>query len=274
MYNTLKYVNHLNQEVIFSYKGFYETGILIEKDSLRDYEYEYDVVFEKVTNFRKEIKEYSLPVSIHADNANEIANNIHAIFESDVMTGNRGRLYLGDYYIEGFFYGSEKRIVTHERLCSMNLMFVSDSEDWTNEQTYVYRADSREEGDGHDYPYDYPYNYLSRISAKSIYNDTYKPQDMIITIYGSTNAPIISIGGNDYGANVELLSGEILTVNTREKTVLKTNRIGEKINCFAQRVRTNYPFEKLKVGPNLIVSPNTANFDVLVLVERSEPEWI
>lgn len=274
MHNEVKYINSQNRTIIFSYKDFYKSGYLIENDTFRDWEHSYDAEFNRITSIRDEIREYAVNVSIAGKNAAEMANELYNIINYDVATKQPGTLYVGDWYLKGYFISSNKTLVAIDGVIRMSLQFVTDMPLWIQRDKHIYRPASDTSGEGHDYPYDYPYSYISKASSKALINKAAIEQDMEIVFYGPYKNPSVNIGGFVYGANMELLEGEYLTINTREKTVIRTNAIGHTKNYFSKRMKTaNYPFEKVRPGYNFI-NTTVPNFDIIVLLERSEPEWI
>lgn len=273
--NKVRYVNHIGRVIEFNNGN----GYLLDTTSLHDYAWSIQNKGKRIGGLDKGISGFVINASCYAGtNAEGIAkrNALHDVFERDVRLNIPGTLYIGEYYIKCFITASKKEDYSvSDRMMRFTLTVTTDNPNWIREVNYTFRIDADVIGeDGFDFPYDYAYDYMSRVSSRSVYNDSFIPNDVIITIYGNVKNPELSIGGFWYGATVELLTGEKLIINTKEKTVVKVNRIGEVINAFANRLQTNYPFEKLRTGTNAINSPNVSNFDITILDERSEPLWM
>lgn len=273
MHKTVKYINARGQEVIFSYKSLYDSPILIESDGFRDWAYKYDSMHGKIINLKKDITRYPVKIAICGENAVDLANELYEMIGYDVDTEQYGAFYIGDYYIKGYFTTSTKTLVAIDDVIKMTLEFATDMSMWIKEDKHIYRPSASTSGEGHDYPYDYPYSYISKASSKAIVNKSNADQDLKIVFYGPYKNPSVNIGDLVYGASMELLEGEKLVINTKEKTVIRYNSIGHAKNYFSKRMKTNYPFSKIKPGYNFI-NTTVPNFDITILMERSEPEWI
>ena len=79
-----------------------------------------------------------------------------------------------------------------------------------------------------------------------------------------------------YRVYTELAQGEYLTVNSKEKTIVKTKKSGEKVNEFYLRDRDNYIFEKMKAtnGSSYVSIQEGKICSIKAFTERSEPKWI
>lgn len=275
MNDTLKYVNHLNEEIVLN-----QNGIVINENDFRDYEWSYDKQYDKIVNWSRSITKKKLKMKVYGENQTALRNHIFEIFEKDVLADVPGRLYVGDYYINGFFYDSGKSDYTSGYYTTYDLKFVTDEAYWKKESYYLYRVEGLSGGTNQtngfeSYPYDYPYDYSSFINIGNVVNTNFVPINFKAIVYGPVENPAFTIANNVYRVNVSLQSSEYLTIDTLRKTITKTDRRGNVTNLFGSRDLTaGYIFEKIPVGENpFIVNPET-NVDLTLFAERSEPEWI
>ena len=269
MLDKLTYVNHLNESVVFG-----ENHILIDKNDFRNYEWAYNSQYNKIMGFKRSTSKKTLPVLVYGDDRNTIANRLFEVIEKDVLANKPGKIYAGDYYLTGYFYASQKNDYNDKRFLKVNLTFITTQTKWVNSKSYVFRSYESPVGeDGFDYPFDYPFDYGSPINTQNLINQGFVPSNFIITIYGAVENPTVSIGGDVHKVNVTLGNNEYLTIDSVNKTIVKTARNGSKINEFMNRDLEHYVFEKIKSGSNSVVVNPPCNVDITVLEERSEPAW-
>lgn len=271
MRDAMKYFNHYNEEIDFG-----SANILINMNDFRDYKWSYNSQYNKITSFEKKIKSNKLPVIVVGEDAREVANHIFEVIEKDVLTNTAGKMFIGDYYLRGYFVGSIKKDYKHENVVELELEFISDQGYWLKESPFLFRID--DEGTGGDefglgYSYDYPYGFSSPISSQNMVNTSFVPANFIINIYGAVTNPHIIVGGNTYHIAETLLENEILTINSREKVAYLTTAEGERRNVFSKRDMNYYLFEKIPTGVLKVLYEPECNFDIVLLEERSEPQW-
>lgn len=125
-----------------------------------------------------------------------------------------------------------------------------------------------------DYPYDYPYDLLTDKNMATLTNESVVPQDARIIIYGPAISPQIVIGDNIYTVFSTIYEQEKIEINTKAKTIYKISEEGEKTNLFSQREpRTDF-FKKIERGSNKVMWDGSFGLDVILMEERSTPEWI
>lgn len=272
MRDFMKYVNSKGQTFLFG-----APFVVINENDFRNYSWQYNSQYNKITSFEKKIKQQTLPVKIVGENAAEVANQLFEIIEKDVLLEKAGKMYVGDYYLKGYFYASKKSNYTKGNEIDVALTFASDQAYWIKEYPYVFRIN--DEGSGGDqfglgYNYDYPYDFSSPISSQNLKNSSFIPVNFVLDVYGPVVNPTVTIAGHVYGVNVTLLANEILTINTRDRTVIKTSNKGIKTSEFASRNYESYIFERIPVGNSKIICSPECNFNITLLEERSEPLWI
>ena len=127
---------------------------------------------------------------------------------------------------------------------------------------------------GFDYAHDYSYDYSNTLINQKIIVPGETPAGFRLIVYGSCDNPTISIGELTYKVNTTLLTGEHLIIDITSKTISKIKNSGEKVNVFDLRDRDADFFEKIPAGMHSVAWSGAFGFDVILLIERSEPEWI
>lgn len=265
MLEKLKYINHLNEEVVFG-----EKGLIVGTNDLRNFVWSYNSQFSKIQSFAKKIVKKTLPFVIYG--GSEFANRTFETFEKDVLAGKAGRLYIGDYYIKGYFCESKKSVY-HNGIIKGTLSFVTDQNSWIKETDYTFRMNDETLQQGLGYSYDYPYDFTPMVNVQGLNNTSFTPCEFIMTMFGPAKNPTININGSPYHVDVELLDNEYLVINSYEKTIVKVDTKGNKSNEFHNRDIDNYVFKKIDTGDNKITTNQDMDYNITLLLERSEPAW-
>lgn len=270
MRDVFKYINHKG-EVINLGSG----NIIVNSNSLRDYEWSYSTARKGISAFKRKSAGKSFPCIVYGPSRNSIANRIFEVFEKDVLANEPGTLYYGEYYIKGYMFASKKSDYSNNGSLKLNISFIAETGGWVKETKYIYRKSDVSEERGLGYKYDYPYDFLSSLNTQNLYNLSFVDQDMKIVIYGHIKTPSLIIGGHLYEVDVEIYRNEYLTIDTKEKTVVKTTATGQIVNLFSKRNIDSYIFQKIKPGENTVIpSSDEMQFDIILLDERSEPKWM
>lgn len=256
--------------------------ILTEDSELRNYKWEYTDNGIALTGIKRGvgIAEKNFNVFIYATSysaASSEKNEICNIFESDVAKEKFGRLYIGDYYLNCFIVSSEKSGWSVNKMrMTVGFTLVTDNPIWCKETTTAFKHEayfSQNSGEI-DYPYNYPYNYTA-VATPILINPSVADAGFAIRIYGPCVNPNITIAENAYAILTTLSENEqvIITSNNKEKTVVLSS-YGTESNIFSFRDRTCNNFKKIPPGENIISWNHSFDFDVTIISERSEPEWI
>ena len=105
-------------------------------------------------------------------------------------------------------------------------------------------------------------------------NEGFVSSNFIITIFGHVYNPTLYIGGHKYSVKVTVGENEYLTIDSMNKTIVLTKDNGEQINCFNDRDRDSYIFEKIPSGVSVVTSEHEVlQFNLTLLEERGEPKW-
>ena len=252
--------------------------VYLSSDDLRDYEYSYTTKNSSIVSFDfEENKEKKIVIAVYGDTkeeADERKNRVYEVFDKDIITKKPGKLYVGDYYLEGYIFKSEKSIyLKTQKLLLLTLGFVTSHGKWVREELMEFNTSaSEEEYDYLDVPYDYDYDY-GIPTPNSIDVDSFTDVNFKIIIYGICDNPRIMIGDNVYQVNCSIEYDEYLVIDSREKKVMLHHVDGKTETKFNDRNRDYYIFEPISRGKNAIEWDNCTDFDVIIYDERSEPKW-
>lgn len=128
-------------------------------------------------------------------------------------------------------------------------------------------------GGGTDYPYDYSYDYALSRKGQKIVCDSVGSNAFRLLIYGEAVNPSVAIGDHIYAINGSVGRGEVLLIDSLNKTITLTTAYGNKINWFDKRGREDYIFEPIPAGQHTVSWVGTFGFDLTVIEKRSEPKW-
>lgn len=273
MLEQLKYVNHLGEVVEFGKKG-----IFANSNDLRDYEWTYDSDRSRAENFRKGVVSKTIPVVISAESKKrciDIKNRLYEVCEKDIIAEKKGRLYIGDYYLECYVFSSVKsNYLDTDTTVNISLKIVSDDSSWIREDVYRYIEDEKVPETGKGYEYDYEYDYsISDSNVSSLLIDDIKSCDFVLTFYGGAVDPYVEIDKHRYSVHCTVSDDERLVINSKKGTVTLIKADGSTENLFSKRNKESDAFQKIAPGKHIIFW-GKCNFDLTIRHERGEPMWI
>lgn len=251
----------------------------ISESDFFNYTWDYqtnDSLTPKISRFYRGIVEKKFAVSVAAITESEYNNalmKLHEVIEKDVMAVEPGRLYINDTYLSCYIIGSEKtEFCPGVNFLVNNFSLVSEGGKWIKETITAFNYAEGTAGNNLDYNRDFPVDYTSNLLNKLLKNTGFVSANFVMRIYGPCKNPSVFIGGHEYSASVSVEKGEYLTIDSIKKKVFLTHNNGEQTNCFNQRNKESYIFEKIAPGV-LNVIAGGYKFDVTILEERSEPIW-
>lgn len=274
MLEKFKYINHLGETLEFG-----GGSLFANENDLRNYEWEVVSKGDKISSFKKGIVSKAIPVIIKCDTAEkgfEMRNKIFEIAEKDILANKAGKIIVGDYYLKCFVVGNSKaEYLISKQYMRLDLNIQTDASGWIKETIYPFRMGKAAEGEIYlDYSHDTPFDYKNSLAIRELNNTAFAASDFRMAIYGAAVNPQIYVGDHVYSVNVEVGTGEYLTIDSTNKTIYLTKNNGEKVNCFNKRNRDVYVFEKIPPGNSVVTSANEGlSFDITLLEERSEPKW-
>lgn len=257
---------------------FGKNGLYASYNDLRDYEWDYTENNGLISDFSMKIINKELPVlfaSSSGQATKQLRNKAYSIVEKDVRAGLRGRLYVGNYYLECNIYGMKNSdYLIKDYFLRTSMKVVTDSPMWKRSTLYSFVIQDEDEAElGTDYPFDYPTDFLKKEQGQQIIaNNSDFATDFIMTIYGAATAPEILINNHSYKMNCSILSGEKIVIDSSAKTIFKHSG-GTAYNAFNDRAKANSVFEKIPNGKCTVDWNNTFDFDIILIDSRAEPLW-
>ncbi len=255
-------------------------GVYLNYNDLRDYSWSYDTINSRISRFYRGITNRKLPLVVKCKSDAEavaVKNRLHELAEADIEAKIPGRIFVGDYYTNGYITGSTKsNYLITKQLCNIELTLTSDDPSWYREQKHTFFPGTSSTGDivgGIDYPFDYPFDYALSMEGRNIVYDSVNRGAFKLLIYGEAVNPSIIIGDHTYAIKGTVSAGETLMIDSLAKTITLTTALGDKVNWFDKRGRESYIFEPIPAGRNSVSWIGTFGFDLITIEKRSEPRW-
>ena len=269
----------------FTYtNGFNETlefgngSLFVNENDLRDFAWKITSKNNKISGFKKGIVSKTIPVILKCDSETEgvnLRNRLFEVFEKDVLTEHPGKLHIGNYYLNCYITAIQNtQYLINKNYMTASLTVQTDTPSWIKETTTTHQmSDGINEG-FLDFPHDFVYDFTNDIVNADVINESFVPSNFILKIEGEVTNPTLFINNHRYCVNVVVGEGELLIIDSVNKTIT-LNKNGQLINCFNERDRDSYIFEKIPTGVSAVTStePNL-KFTLTLLEERSEPKWI
>lgn len=253
--------------------------LFVNENDLRDFAWGITTKNDKISGFKKGIVQKTIPVILKCKTEADgvaLRNRLFEVFEKDVLAKQHGKIHIGEYYLRCYITGSQKaQYLIQKGYMSVTLTVQTDAPEWIKETTTVHNATEGVSTEPFlDYSYDYPHDFRNELVNASVNNTNIVASNFIMTITGFVQNPELFIGGHRYAVNVTVGTYETLTIDSIKKTIVLTKVNKEQVNCFNDRNRDSYIFEKIPPGFSVITSPNGQfSFSVTLLEERSEPKW-
>lgn len=276
MLDNFVYVDHVGRK--FSGR---EHGVYINYNDMRNYEWKYSTINSRLSRFYTDVTNRTLPLVLAhktAEEARTIRHRLFSLTEGDIAAMKPGKIYIGDYYTQGYITSSKKSAyLVNDRYCALELRLTSDDPMWYKERQYVFTPGSNETGgstSGADYPYDYPYDFAVNMNGRSITNDAITESAFRMTIHGQATNPTITINDHEYTVNGTVGVGEMLVIDSISKKITLIDSNGKETNWFDKRGRDDYIFKPIPAGSNMVNWIGNFGFNLTVIEKRSEPAWI
>lgn len=274
MLEQLRFINHVNEELIFG-KG----GVFVNYSDLHDYRWQYTADGDKISVFKRGIVTKNIPVVVACQNADDgilIINQLMEYSEKDILVKQPGRLVVGQYYLPCYITGSAKSDYLAKRgYMIATLEVVTDQAAWIKETKFSFNYGSGHHSSGTDMDFnsDFPYDYSNPLSSQMVENPGFTGSNFRMVIYGECEDPHIGVGEHLYEVDCVIGSHEYLTIDSKKKTVILTKQNGTTENKFRYRNRDSYIFEKIPSGETMVSWDGDYKFDIILYEERSEPKW-
>ena len=277
MLDKMRYINSKGESIEFGSFPYFANY-----NDLRNYtrSYQADVNGKKLKGFTDKITEKTVPVMVVSPEGkvSEALNYLYKVIDYDTRYESKGKLFIGDYFMEGFFYASEKTNYLESKMrTTVQLKFVSESGTWKSIKSYrfIYQDEQEEQTEGFlTYPYDFPYDYKIGAGLMTLNNEADFECNFKMYIFGQVTNPTVTIGGNVYMLETTVYDNEFLLIDSESKTVVRYQPDGTAIDEFNNRDREHNVFNKIPSGASAL-SHNVPNGITLDIVDdRGEPVWI
>lgn len=255
-------------------------GVYLNYNDLRDYAWSYEAINDRISRFYRTITTKKIPLVVACASDDEgifVKNRLMELAETDIAATVPGKVYIGDYYLNGYITSSKKtKYLIEKRLCNIELVLTTDNPAWYRDRTYPFLPESQNDGmaqSGTDYPYEYEYEYAMTMNGRTITCDTLSSNAFRLLIYGPATNPTVFVGDHAYTVNGIVGNGETLLVDGLNKTITLTTADGKAVNWFDKRGRASYVFEPIPPGMNPVSWLGDFGFDLTIIEKRSEPKW-
>lgn len=231
---------------------------------------------ETVQGFEKDAAEYEITFTVRGalEDRKTFLDEMQDAFETDVLLERPGRIYFGDYYIDGFVTSSETKTSDIAVYYSQNkVKLYCPRPIWTKENPYTFHSYGVSSSDNKRYPGRYPCRYANGMNNTYIQNPHFTDVNFTLVIYGPVANPQVIIGDKSYLVNIVLEQGERLEIDSRTRIVTKVSKNGEKVNAFHNREKGKTFFKKIPPGRQKVVWSGKFDWDLTIYEERSEPRW-
>ena len=251
---------------------------MLQTGDLFDYHWEYSTSNDSnIVGFSKKVSEKSLTLSILNYSKSSYYASIDHFFETteyDVVHNSPGRLCVGEQFLRGYIISSKKTEWEDDiELLDNDISIVTDHPYWMTERPFYFKSGQILSTNNKRYAGRYAYRYANGLTSASITNDHYTECNFRLIIYGPCTNPTVYIGGYAYSFKIVLEEGEYLEVDSAAETVTKYMVSGIQVNAFNNRDFANSVFRPIQTGRREVNWNGRFDFDVILLVERSEPKW-
>lgn len=273
MLDKFYYQNNFGEILYFGQNGLYASY-----NNLRDYQWDYTENNGIISDFSMGIKTKELPVLFASSSGKEtkqLRNKAYSIVEKDLRAGKKGKLYVGDYYLECNIYGmSNSDYLIKDYFLKTTMQVCTDRPMWKRSILHSFKSQNINSSElGKDYPFDYSIDLLAKVQGQqTILNDSDFATDFIMTIYGSVSSPEILINNHLYAMKSIISDGEKIVIDSDAGTITKHSG-GTQYNVFNERYKEKSVFEKIANGLCSVQWDNSFDFDIILLDARAEPMW-
>lgn len=218
-----------------------------------------------------------ITLQVYADTKaefDEMLDRLNEITDIDIIEQKPGKLWVGDYYLECFITELDPK--DYDDIfytVDVDATIEAFTPYWINKSTHTFHSYGIASNYNKRYPGRYPYRYANGLTSNYLVNPNYTPSNFQMIIYGPVVNPQITVGVNTYLVNIVLEEGEYLLIDSRNKTITKFLKNGEKVNAYHNRQKGKEFFEKIRTGRQMVQWTGKFDFDITVIEERSIPKW-
>lgn len=204
----------------------------------------------------------------------EVLDRLNEITDIDIIEQKPGKLWVGDYYLECYITKLDPK--DYDDIfytVDVDATIEAFTPYWINKSTHTFHSYGITSNYSKRYPGRYPYRYANGLTSNYLINPNYTPSNFQMIIYGPVVNPQVTVGNNTYLVNIVLEEGEYLLIDSRNKTITKFLKNGEKVNAYHNRQKRKEFFEKIHTGRQMVQWTGKFDFDITVIEERSTPKW-
>lgn len=273
MLDRFYYQNNKGETLTFGSNGLYANY-----NDLRNYEWSYDSSDDVISNFKRGITQKTIPAIFcgrYGQECRQARNKAFEVVESDVIAGTKGKLYIGDWYLNCWIYGiTNSDYLISERVIYSDFKIVTDDPVWRCEETLAFKRDDSTMDGGVDFAFDFPFDFQRSVFAEdNIENDNVFGAEFKLTLYGESYSPSLNIGGHTYQMDCDIPAGERIEIDSENKTIIKVGVDGSRLNYFGKRYKPESIFEKIPYGHQRLAWTGEFDFELVLIGIRSEPIW-
>lgn len=267
MKNVIYYENHKGKMLSLSGEG-----IIADIQELFNWKLKEQSTNNRIVSFSRKITSRDISVAVYnTPRAMQLRDELYDVAAVDTVAGKCGKLWFNDWYLNCYISESSiKYCWTSNGMATFKLAVIAENPVWRKDTFKSITERHDQTTDGLDYPCDFAFDYGLSASEISMNNNNAYPSDVFIRIYGATDLPSVTIGGNVYSVDVDIKNGERLEIDTEAKTVVLVDIAGnkksvlDKIKGEYRNGSGSYIFEQLKSGENKIEWSGMFDFDVIM----------
>lgn len=267
------YYESANGEVV----DFHGSNVWSDPAWMRSYKWDIKSSGGRFSSVRRKEQTWKLEAYFFGDDPTECKkarNAAYKIFDADVAGQTPGRLYVGDYYLTCYIYGitnPEAALGIKKIRCQLDI--VASDPVWVKEINLVFASGGGHSSGGYDFPHNFDYDY-GTVGHTKITNVGTGPADFTMTIYGPCEDPEVVIDGHVYKVFGTIAEGNMVVIDSREKTVRLVAQDRSWLNWFSRRYREESIFEPIRTGvKSASWLPQSAVWQIVVYEQRSEPPF-
>ena len=211
--------------------------------------------------------------------SSEERDRLFDIITTDIANETPGTIYLGDWYSAGYVIGAAvTRWHISEGTLSADLGLLRTTRFWTCDHSQFLQRGDR--GIGLNFPFNFPFNFWGRTANGShVSTESAIPAPVTLTIYGPAQNPRVSIGGNAYEIEGNVVEGGKLVIDGIAKTITLLDEWGNSENAFSKRRGTqregsgSYIFHRLPQDIHPVTWDGSFAMTITVHERREERRW-
>lgn len=208
----------------------------------------------------------------------ENADKLRQAADADNLMGADGKLTLDGWSQRARIVSQKPATYQHGRLASSIGVLLLDGFWWREQKRYF---PAGLDSSGLNYDHNFEHNYGHSVGGSTVEIASKVGAMPRITFYGPITNPYVTIGGNRYQVDAQVLSGYSLVLDATQdvKTVMLYDPYGNGESMFDKAVRTggagggSYAFEPLPHGTLEVSWSGSFAFELAWRERETEPTW-